>query len=141
MRPGSDKVARAKEIAATASGPWSATIRPIRWPISWNASLRPGVAEEAWRESLVCPLLYWALQRYARAGAAILAAAILGTLWFAFLHVPLNALVMVLLASILVLPMTFLWLRRAWRCDWVPFLCRPGAFLGGLPFLPGSWFS
>jgi len=58
VRPGSEKVARAKEIAATASGPWSATIRPIRWPISWNASLRTGVAEEAWAgESCLCAAL------------------------------------------------------------------------------------
>jgi hypothetical protein len=55
------------------------------------------------------------VRRYARANAAVPAAVILGALWFAFLHAPVNPLAMVLLASIQVLPITFLWLRRGLR--------------------------
>jgi hypothetical protein len=75
-------------------------------------ALHPGVAEEAGARVFIIPLLYWVFHSFARARTAIVAAALVGTYWFAFLHAPLSPVVVLLLATIQVLPMTYPWLRR-----------------------------
>ena len=77
-------------------------------------------------------------QRGVRARTAIVAAALVGTYWFAFLHAPLSPVVGLLLGSIQVLPMTYLWLRRGLETaigfhvcvDIVRFLAAYVAFAG-----------
>jgi hypothetical protein len=93
-----------------ATGPFEEDNVQAGWQVL--AALHPGVAEEAWGRVFVIAALYWAFSRYARAHPAVLAAAVLGTYWFAFLHAPFNPVAMVLLGTVQVLPMTFLWLRR-----------------------------
>ena len=102
------------------------------------AALHPGVAEEAWARVFIIPLLYWMFRSFARARTAIVAAALVGTYWFAFLHAPLNPVVVLLLGTIQVLPMTYLWLRRSLEAaigfhvcvDVVRFLAAYAAFAG-----------
>ena len=94
-----------------AAGPFEEDDFRAGWQVL--AALHPGVAEEAWARVFVIALLYWAFRRYARARTAVLIAALLGTYWFAFLHAPSNPVIVVLLGTIQVLPMTFLWLRRS----------------------------
>jgi hypothetical protein len=89
-----------------ANGPFEEDHFESSWQIL--AALRPGIAEEAWGRIFNISALYWAFRRYARARPAIL----VGTYWFAFLHAPLNPVVFVLLGTIQVLPITFLWLTR-----------------------------
>lgn len=76
------------------------------------AALRPGVAEEIWIRAFPILLLYLVFRRYALACTAMVAAALLGTYWFAFLHMPFNPIGIILLGTIQLLPMTFVWLRR-----------------------------
>jgi hypothetical protein len=69
-----------------ATGPFEEDNYQVGWLVL--AAFRPGVAEEAWGRVFVIAALYWAFRRYAQAQPAILAAAVLGTYWFAFIHVP-----------------------------------------------------
>jgi hypothetical protein len=94
-----------------ATGPFEEDNYQAGWLVL--AAFRPGVAEEAWGRVFIITALYWAFRRYARAQPAVLAAAGLGTYWFAFIHVPFNPVAAVLFAAIQVLPITFLWLRRS----------------------------
>jgi hypothetical protein len=94
-----------------AAGPFEEDSISAGWQVF--AALRPGVAEEAWARVFVIPLLYWVFRRFARARTAIVAATLVGTYWFACLHAPLNPVVVLLLGTIQVLPITYLWLRRA----------------------------
>ena len=76
------------------------------------AAVQPGVAEEAWGRVFLIAALYMLFRRTARANTALLAAAILGTVWFAFVHMPANPVGTVLFAAVYALPMTWLFLRR-----------------------------
>jgi hypothetical protein len=119
-----------------ANGPFEEDSFRAGWQVF--AALHPGVAEEAWARVFIIPLLYWLFRRFARARTAIVAAALVGTYWFAFLHAPLNPVVVLLLGSIQVLPMTLLWLRRGLETaigfhvcvDIVRFLAAYVAFAG-----------
>jgi hypothetical protein len=94
-----------------ATGPFEEDDFRAGWQVL--AALPPGVAEEAWARVFMITLLYWIFRRYGRARTSVLAAAILGTYWFAYLHAPANPLTVGLLGTAQVLPMTFLWLRRS----------------------------
>jgi hypothetical protein len=106
------------------------------------AALRPGVAEEVWIRAFVIVLVYWLFRRYARARIALVIAALLGTYWFAFLHVPFNPATMILLGTLQLLPMTYVWLRRGLEAaigfhfcvDLIRFLAAVLAF-------QGIWFT
>ncbi|SHN88389.1 CAAX protease self-immunity [Geodermatophilus obscurus] len=76
------------------------------------AALQPGVAEEAWGRVFLIAALYVLFRRVARPDTALLCAALLATLWFAFLHAPAAPLTTLFLAALHVLPMTWLFLRR-----------------------------
>ena len=105
------------------------------------AAFRPGVAEEAWGRVFVIAALYWAFRRYARAQPAILAAAVLGTYWFAFIHVPFSPVAAVLFAAIQVLPITFLWLRRGLEVAIGFHVCLdPVRFLASYLAVQDVWF-
>lgn len=93
-----------------AAGPFEEDDLRAGWHVL--AAFHPGVAEEAWARVFMIALLYWAFRRYARARVAILVAAVVGTYWFAFLHAAFNPLTVILLGTIQVLPMTYLFLRR-----------------------------
>jgi hypothetical protein len=93
-----------------ANGPFEEDSIQAGWQVL--AAFHPGVAEEAWARVFIIALLYWVFRRFARARTAIVAAALVGTYWFAFLHAPLNPVVILLLGTMQVLPMTYLWLRR-----------------------------
>ena len=119
-----------------AAGPFEQDDFRAGWQVL--TALHPGVAEEAWARVFVIALLYWVFRRYARARTAVMIAALLGTYWFAFLHAPSNPVIVVLLGTIQVLPMTFLWLRRSLEAaigfhvcvDLVRFLAAYLAFQG-----------
>lgn len=119
-----------------ATGPFEEDHFTAGWQVL--AALRPGIAEEVWIRAFVISLLYWAFRRYARARTAVLAAALLGTYWFAFLHAPGNPVVALLLAAVQLLPMTIAWLRRGLEAaigfhfcvDLVRFLAAYLAFSG-----------
>lgn len=106
------------------------------------AALRPGVAEEVWIRAFVILLLYWLFRRYARARTAVVAAALLGTYWFAFLHAPFDPVAVVLLGTLQLLPMTYVWIRRGLEAaigfhfcvDLIRFLAAVLAF-------QGIWFT
>jgi hypothetical protein len=93
-----------------AAGPFSEDRFLAGWQVL--AALRPGIAEEAWARVFLLALLYWVIRRFAPVRAAVVISAVLGTYWFAFLHTGLNPLGLVLLGTVQVLPITFLWLRR-----------------------------
>jgi hypothetical protein len=61
---------------------------------------------------LVIGALFLLLRHVATAQTALLTSALVATYWFAFLHLPANPLGTVLLGTIFVLPMTYLYLRR-----------------------------
>jgi hypothetical protein len=119
-----------------ATGPFEEDHFAAGWQVL--AALRPGIAEEVWIRAFVITLLYWAFRRYARAHTALLAAALLGTYWFAFLHVPGNPVLALLFAAMQLLAMTFVWLRRGLEAaigfhvcvDLVRFLAAYLAFSG-----------
>jgi hypothetical protein len=106
-------------------------------------ALLPGVAEESWARAFVVPILFLAFRRVATAPVALRAAAVAATYWFAFLHTPTSPVGVVLIGSLWVLPMTYLWLRRDLETaigfhvciDFVRFvaayLVLHGAWLGG----------
>jgi hypothetical protein len=112
-----------------------------RW---WQplAALQPGIAEEAWGRVFVIALLYLLYRRFAKARPAIIAAAVVGALWFAWLHAPLNPFATVVMAAIYVAPMALVWMRRDvetaigfhFSADLVRFT---GAYLA----FHGLWFS
>jgi hypothetical protein len=69
------------------------------------------------------------------------AAALVGTYWFAFLHAPLNPVVVLLLGTIQVLPMTYLWLRRGLEAAIGFHVCVDVVrFLAGYAAFAGIWF-
>jgi hypothetical protein len=76
------------------------------------AAVRPGIAEEAWGRVFLIAALYVLFRRAARADTALLSAALVSTLWFAFLHAPANPVGALLLALLYGLPITWLFLRR-----------------------------
>ncbi len=77
-----------------------------------SSTLMFGVAEEAWARVLLIGVLFLLFRRVTKAHTALLTAALVATYWFAFVHVPGNPVGTLLLGTIFVMPMTFLYLRR-----------------------------
>ncbi len=106
------------------------------------SALRPGIAEEAWGRVFMIAVIYLVLSRFAKAQPALILAGVIGGLWFAWLHAPLNPIGTILLAAIYTAPMIVLWLRRDvetaigfhFSADLVRFMAAYLAF-------QGLWFS
>jgi hypothetical protein len=77
-----------------------------------SSTLMFGVAEEAWARVLLISVLFLLFRRVAQAPTALLTAALVATYWFAFVHAPGNPVGTLLLGTIFVMPMTYLYLRR-----------------------------
>jgi hypothetical protein len=126
-------------LGNVANGPFEEDHLTAGWQVL--AALRPGIAEEVWIRLFVITLLYWAFRRYARARAALLAAALIGTYWFAFLHVPTNPVAALLLGTFQLLPMTYVWLRRGLEAAIGFHLCADLVrFLAAYLAFAGVWF-
>jgi hypothetical protein len=93
-----------------ANGP--GTDDPMKTPWQPIATVMFGVAEEAWARVFLIAALFLIFRRAARAPTALTAAALVATYWFAFVHLPGNPVGTLLLGTIFVLPMTYLYLRR-----------------------------
>ena len=123
-----------------ATGPFEEDHFAAGWQVL--AALRPGIAEEVWIRVFGITLLYWAFRRYTRARPALLAAALLGTYWFAFLHAPGNPVAALLLGTIQLLPMTFVWLRRGLEMAIGFHVCVDLVrFLAAYLAVSGIWFQ
>lgn len=76
------------------------------------ATVMFGVSEEAWARVFLVSALFLIFRRVAQAPTALLTAALIATYWFAFIHMPGNPVGTLLLGTVFVLPMTYLYLRR-----------------------------
>ena len=105
-------------------------------------ALAPGVAEESWARAFVIPVLFLAFRSVATAPAALRVAALIATYWFAFLHTPTNPVSVVIVGSLWVLPMTYLWLRRDLETAIGFHFCIDAVrFLAAYLFLHGAWLG
>jgi hypothetical protein len=76
------------------------------------ATVMFGVSEEAWARVFLISVLFLIFRKVAQAPTALLTAALVATYWFAFIHIPGNPVGTLLMGTIFVLPMTYLYLRR-----------------------------
>ena len=105
-------------------------------------ALLPGVAEESWARAFVVPILFLAFRRVATAPVALRTAALVATYWFAFLHTPTSPVGVVLIGSLWVLPMTYLWLRRDLETAIGFHFCIDAVrFVAAYLFLHGAWLG
>ena len=91
------------------------------------------------RGHFLIPLLYLVFRGFARARAALLAAVLVASYWFAFIHSPFNPFVALVMCLVDVLAMAYLWLRRDLKTVIGFHFCMD--FVAAYLFLQGLWFG
>jgi hypothetical protein len=122
-----------------ANGP--GTGDPMTTPWQPVVTVMFGVSEEAWRAFLIVAL-FLLFRRTATAATALMAAAAMATCWFAFAHMPGNPVGALLLATIYVVPMTYLYLRRGLEAAIGFHICADLVkFVSAYLVTAGIWFT
>jgi hypothetical protein len=123
-----------------ANGPGTGDTMKTAWqPVT---TVMFGVSEEAWARVFLISALFLIFRKVAQAPTALLTAALVATYWFAFIHIPGNPVGALLLGTIFVLPITYLYLRRGLEAAIGFHICANLVkFIAAYLVTAGIWFT